>query len=96
MKEQFPEELALRYRKKNYKGKYGISLGIFNEMLSAQNGVCAICSKTDDPHHLAVDHCHKTGRVRKLLCKRCNLTVEYIENAQEDISKYLSYIREFQ
>ena len=42
-------------------------------MLVEQNGVCAICKKTCTIRkRLSIDHDHKTGGIRKLLCSRCN------------------------
>lgn len=43
-------------------------------MLQAQSGVCAICKTKGaiDGHHLAIDHDHKNGRIRGLLCSTCN------------------------
>ena len=55
-------------------------------MEKKQNGVCAICfGKTKKLH---IDHCHKTKKVRGILCARCNLAlglfgdqIKYLENA---------------
>jgi hypothetical protein len=54
------------------KQHYGITLAEYNVLLQVQNNLCAICSK---PYHatLHVDHDHKTGRIRGLLCKNCNI-----------------------
>lgn len=70
---------------------YGITLEEYNEMLSEQQGVCAICGNppylvgtggTTLPGSLAVDHCHKTGAVRGLLCTNCNLGLgSFFDNA---------------
>ncbi len=53
------------------KRKYGISLDEYEELLRTQQGVCAIC-RAKENRSLAVDHDHKTGRVRGLLCTNCN------------------------
>ena len=50
-------------------------------MLEAQGGVCAAC-KTDEPKH--VDHDHKTGRVRGMLCYLCN---QALGNVRDDVSR---------
>jgi hypothetical protein len=50
---------------------YGITQEQYDTMFEAQGGVCAICGGKRR-YLLAVDHCHKTGRVRGLLCKLCN------------------------
>lgn len=52
--------------------KYGISSAQYQELLRKQNGVCAICKCQQRYQALAVDHCHKTLRVRGLLCVNCN------------------------
>lgn len=63
-----------RYSKKSQlKHRYGVSIEQYDEMLVRQSGVCAICEEAcDTGRSLAVDHCHETGRVRGLLCNRCN------------------------
>lgn len=67
--------------RKNYlKKMFGLSMSGYEEMLKAQQGRCAICSRTQaevDPHKsfLPVDHNHKTLRVRALLCTLCNQAI---------------------
>jgi len=63
----------------NLKKMYGISLEIYEAMAVQQNGVCAICKNPEQsvdkdgaPRRMPVDHCHKTGKVRALLCTACN------------------------
>lgn len=50
---------------------YGITEAQYDEMLTDQGGVCAICGG-GDTHRLSVDHNHSTGAVRSLLCRSCN------------------------
>lgn len=62
-------------RKHQLKRYYGLSLEDYERMLQAQGGVCAVCKGLQqDPRkrYLCVDHCHKTGAVRGLLCDHCN------------------------
>jgi hypothetical protein len=55
------------------KGRYGIGVADYEEWLDSQGGVCAICEMLPaDGKHLDVDHDHRTGQVRGLLCRRCN------------------------
>ena len=67
-------------------------------MLENQGGVCAICGGCEDDEHqerrFAVDHCHKTGKVRALLCFRCNVLLGAYENAQEMAGLFDEYIAE--
>jgi len=63
-------------RKKNQlKRDYGITLEIYKEMFNKQNGRCAICK--NEFKTLCVDHDHLTGKIRGLLCHKCNLILGY-------------------
>lgn len=60
-------------RERHLKRKYGITLDDYRGMLDAQGGRCAICSAIEPLNKtLDVDHDHKTGIVRGLLCTSCN------------------------
>lgn len=59
------------------KRRYGIDRATFERMARDQAGLCAICG--DQPKRLVVDHCHTTGRVRKLLCDLCNRALHAVE-----------------
>ncbi len=64
-----------RVRESNYRQNYGITIKVYDEMLSQQDGKCAICG-TPEPgkarKHFSVDHDHVTGEIRALLCGACN------------------------
>ena len=77
---------------------YGISLEQYNELLQKQNGVCALCCEPETvkqsgkrPNSLAVDHCHETSKIRGLLCKRCNTSVEVFVGHPERIERLVNY-----
>jgi hypothetical protein len=81
-----------RTRGKWLKDAYGISLETYNEMLEQQNHKCAICNQDETRFHkkLVVDHDHKTGKVRQLLCNMCN---HGIGNFKDDVSLMASAIQ---
>lgn len=59
--------------------RFGINKQKFNEMMQIQNGKCGICDDTlDNTAH--VDHDHSTNLVRGLLCGRCNLRLNVVED----------------
>ncbi len=67
------------------------------KLLELQDNKCAICKKPETkidpqlgtPSSLAVDHCHKTKKVRALLCFRCNTTLGSFERQREEFLTYL-------
>jgi hypothetical protein len=81
-------------RKRSLKTKYGITVEEWDAMLIAQSGCCASCDVSMlgklEP---CVDHDHKTGKVRKLLCRRCNLALGLLQDSAHLISKLLQYVR---
>jgi hypothetical protein len=86
------------YLKRNYK----ITLEEYNEILRFQNEVCRICKKPDTRNTkkrryfpLVVDHNHKTGEVRGLLCSNCNTALGLFNEDENSMSNAISYLREF-
>ena len=73
-------------------GKYGITAEQYNKMLAEQNGVCAICGRPPKTKRLHVDHDHKTGKIRALLCMMCNTKLGIIEHPKKI---YLDYIKKW-
>lgn len=76
------------------KSKYGVSMEWYDEQVLAQGGVCYICNRPPGNKSLAVDHCHKTGKVRKLLCHKCNVS---LGNANDDafiLNAMIEYLEE--
>lgn len=66
------ERKKINQRKHQFKVKYNITIEEYDQMLIDQGGVCKICGTPPKKRLLAVDHCHKTKRVRGLLCYNCN------------------------
>lgn len=101
------KEHAAKYRKQYYQenkpkaklqsrirklAKYGITTEQYTTILEKQKNVCAICKK-GSWRNLAVDHCHKTNKVRGLLCHKCNALLGYANDSVvilESAKKYLS------
>jgi len=84
------------YRNQHLKRLYGITLDDYNQMLTEQNDCCAIC-KTTEPGgkhgKFMVDHCHDTGKVRGLLCKRCNIGLGEFNDDTSLLEKAVLYLR---
>jgi hypothetical protein len=71
-----------RVRERHLKHLYGMKAGAERVMLEKQGGVCACCGAPPKQKRLNVDHCHTSGRVRSLLCNRCNTAISVLEDAK--------------
>ncbi len=73
--------------------KYGMTPADYLVMFDAQSGVCAICERAcSSGKRLAVDHCHGTGKVRGLLCGRCNMSVGQLRHDPALLRKAAAYL----
>lgn len=73
--------------------KFGITHEDYMSILASQNNVCFICGRNEleNKKRLAVDHDHKTNKIRSILCASCNLCIGFIEKNNIDtdsISRY--------
>lgn len=77
---------------------FGVSLKEYEEMFFEQGGLCAICGKPETTtmrnavKFLAIDHDHVTGKVRKLLCHRCNTALGLVGDSIEVLKKMIEYL----
>lgn len=87
-----PEKIAEYQRTTRLRQRYGITREDFDAMLERQGNRCAICGSTkllDYPKRPPIDHCHTTGRVRGVLCNKCNGALGWYEKHRETIVGYL-------
>ncbi len=85
----------LKAKSRMLKHRYGISIEDYNIMYENQNGACGICNEqrhlgTDNG--LYVDHNHKTGAVRGLLCPNCNAAIGKLKESQELLLSAIQYL----
>jgi hypothetical protein len=80
-------------RKRNLKKLYNITLEEFDEMLKSQDGVCKVCKRPQlgkgDFH---VDHDHETGKIRGLLCHKCNVALGMVQDDIQILKKLINYL----
>jgi len=100
---KYPEKIREYKRKEYIKSArnrhliktYGICESEYELLLKKQNGKCAICGATSNTKAFHVDHDHKTGLVRGLLCAICNLqVVQVVEKYPERIEQAIKYLKE--
>lgn len=84
------EAIRTRVLKKNY----GLPLEVYNTLIDGQSFQCAICHAPDftKGKPLYVDHCHKTGWVRGLLCYACNTGLGNFADDPERLQRAAEYL----
>ena len=96
----YRESRKISKRNSNLQRQFGITLDDYNRMSQQQNGVCAICGKPETAHNqgglrpLSVDHDHKTGKVRGLLCGRCNTGLGQFQENKLFLLSAITYLME--
>lgn len=74
------------------KSKYGLTRDDYNRILVSQGGLCRLCSQEMKYPH--IDHCHITGKVRGILCSKCNTGLGKFNDSEELLGKAIEYLRE--
>jgi len=88
----------LKHKNSELKKLYGITLDEFYAMLKSQGNKCAICGDTKEKinegkrFNFQVDHCHKTGRIRGILCFMCNNALGKWRDSVEILTSAIAYI----
>jgi hypothetical protein len=75
--------------------RYKITKGEWQEMFDKQNGCCAICRKhqVELTHPLEIDQDHATGKIRGLLCRKCNSGIALLGDDIERLKKAIEYLQ---
>ena len=83
LKAKDPDAWKLKTRRHSLKRNYNITLEEYQEILTKQKNGCAICGKMESLREMPVDHCHKTGVIRGVLCHWCNKGLgQFFDNPQ--------------
>lgn len=75
----------------NKNWKYSIKSGHFEATVLAQRGCCAICNLPST--ELLLDHCHKTEKLRELLCRKCNSLLGMCNDSVEVLQNAIAYLK---
>jgi hypothetical protein len=89
------------YRDVELRKRFGITLAQYNELLEDQGGVCAICAQPETAIRqgrvlpLSVDHNHRTGALRGLLCTACNIGIGSLAESEERLDAAKAYLQKW-
>lgn len=86
-----------KHRNRFLKRTWGITLEQYNNIFSDQGGKCGICKRhqSELKQTLCVDHCHKTGKIRKLLCGPCNHAIGLLQENIKTAKSVVAYLQEY-
>jgi len=93
--ESNPEKRAIIHFRARLKRYYGKTYEWYVETLKQQGGKCAICGSSSPGgkrRFFSVDHCHKTGRIRSLLCNSCNAGIGYLKEDSSIMKNAIAYV----
>jgi hypothetical protein len=89
--ERYASMRAGNYQRESAMRKYGITVADYELLYEAQGGKCGICEKPEPV--LCVDHCHRTNRVRGLLCRACNRSIGQLGDTADALQRAADYLR---
>jgi hypothetical protein len=91
-----------RSREKHIRNKYGLTMEQYDVILLSQQGVCAICGEPEtaldsggNVRNLAIDHNHETGKIRGLLCNRCNYVLGFSKDSVDILNSMIKYLETY-
>lgn len=86
-----PEKIADHRSRAQILYYHGITIDEYEGMVESQNGCCSICQQVPT-RRLQVDHDHKTGEIRGLLCMNCNRGLGYLKDSPKVLAAALEYL----
>lgn len=87
------ERLKFYRTNRNLFLNFGISYEYFLKMRNDQNNLCKICGQPEERRNLSVDHCHKTGKIRGLLCSKCNTALGLFGDNVKSLLSAIEYLK---
>ena len=93
-----PDKLKSKSKRNGLKRNYNITINEYNDLLAKQNYKCDVCKLHRDEfkYDLGVDHCHKTGKVRGLLCGNCNMSIGGLKDNKELLKSAIEYLVKYE
>jgi hypothetical protein len=87
---------AVDRKKRPNRNRVSIPASQYSDLMLAQDGKCAICKCDSGTNNrgdrLAVDHCHSTGKIRGLLCHKCNTAIGLLKDSKENLLEAIRYL----
>jgi hypothetical protein len=89
-----PEQVRAADRRYRLRTYYGLSVSDYQRILARQGGHCAICGRPPGRMDLCVDHDHRSGAIRELLCNRCNTAISLLRESPAVMRRAIRYMEQ--
>ena len=93
------EHVRAQAREYKFNKAYGINVDTYLLMIKEQGNICFLCEKEFESNfkevgkiYPCIDHCHLTGKIRKLLCSNCNTALGLIKENKKTLKNMIKYI----
>jgi Rps23 Pro-64 3,4-dihydroxylase Tpa1-like proline 4-hydroxylase len=91
------KERAKKTNRKNKLKQYGLTVDQYNQLIENQNNSCLICKKEfSEQIKSHIDHCHASGKVRGILCQKCNQGIGLFYESLESLQSAIEYLKKHQ
>jgi hypothetical protein len=87
-------EVKAKLFARNLRVKFNLTVEEYNQILKNQNNACPICGLPTSflSRNLSVDHDHKTGKIRGLLCENCNVGLGHFKDNPNSLRMAIVYL----
>lgn len=92
LRQKYPEKSKQYYKTSNRRRNYNIEPEEYDSLMEKSKNLCMICGSPPKTKSLHIDHNHKTGKVRGLLCHGCNTAIGLFKENIEVIKKAIYYL----
>jgi hypothetical protein len=91
---KYREKNKAKYHNYHLVKKYGLTSADRDALLQSQNNGCAVCGSISprNKYGWQVDHCHRTGKVRGVLCHGCNLALGGARESKTILEQLIKYL----
>jgi len=90
---KYPDRYLKYYKTSNRRKNYNLEPHEYDKLIQDANNLCMICKSPPGRKSLNIDHDHKTGKVRGLLCHGCNTAIGLMKDDVNILTKAIKYLK---
>lgn len=74
------------------KSRYGLTKEEYDRLIISTGNICSLCNNEFINNKYCVDHCHSTGKIRGIICDRCNKALGLVKDSKTTLMNMLNYL----